>query len=410
VRLSAISVPARERRLAVEVLLAASIVMALLARMRGFEGLGLAGLALLVAAGLLLTVRAPIGTVPLGYAVVIALAGLLAPELFYPVAALGVLGTVPVLLARYDRRDTGRRVFHWATASFVAGGAAALVRLAVDGTSPMRTLVQVGVAGVAFLGTDLLLRNWRAHGAETIRLRLAAPVYLSLLCAAGLIAVAYRRDGVLTALVAVLPLVLTRFAFERYAAAQVAYQQTIKALSIVPEVAGVTPLGHGERSAVYAVAICRQLGLPEECVERAATAARLHHIGYVTVDDPQDATHSGDRRMLAGLGADILRQTRFLADVGDLVEGIHSEEPRFRTREAATVRVATTFDHLVLDMPSRVDGALALLAASQADAYGAAAALALRLVLEEDATLVDRAVASAAPLAEAADPSVAAHG
>src|SRR5205807_8744158 len=138
----------------------------------------------------------------------------------------------------------------------------------------------------------------RSPHRERVRLRLAAPVYLSLLCAAALLAVAYRRDGVWMALVAVIPLVLTRFAFERYAAAQAAYQQTIKALSIVPEVAGVTPLGHGERSAVYAVALARQLGLNNEAVERVATAARLHHIGYVTLDDPQEAAQHANRVLL----------------------------------------------------------------------------------------------------------------
>jgi hypothetical protein len=402
--------PARERRLAVEVLVAASAVLALIAWVRGLEGLALCGLALLTAAGFLLTARTPIGTVPLGYALVIALACLMPSELFYPVVSLGVLATVPVLFFRYDAVDTGKRLLHWAVASFAAGGAGALMRQAAAGSSPMWTLLEVGVVGCVFLGTDLVLRNWRAPSAERIRLRLAAPVYLSLLCAAGLIAVAYERDGVGTALVAVIPLVLTRFAFERYAAAQAAYQQTIKALSIVPEVAGVTPFGHGERSALYTVAICRRFGLSDESVDRAATAARLHHIGYVTVDDPQEATHRGDRRMLAGLGADILRQTRFLADVGDLVEGIHSTHPRFHTREAAAVRVATTFDHLLEGDASRVEGALVLVAAGQKDAYGSAAALALRLAIEEDPDLVGRAAASAAPVAEAADATAVGHG
>src|SRR3954447_2521440 len=144
------------------------------------------------------------------------------------------------------------------------------------------------------------------------------------------------------ALVALVPLVLTRFAFDRYAAAQEAYRQTIKALSIVPEVAGVTPLGHGERSAVYAVALARQLGLSSDALDRVATAARLHHIGYVTLDDPSDAAHHQNRVLLAKLGGDILRETEFLADVGDLVESIHAEE--VTSREAAVLRIATGFD------------------------------------------------------------------
>jgi hypothetical protein len=236
------------------------------------------------------------------------------------------------------------------------------------------------------------------------------PVHLSLLCAAGLIAVGYQQDGVWMAMVALLPLLLTRFAFDRYAAAQQAYRQTIKALSIVPEVAGVTPLGHGERSAVYAVALARRLGLTTEAVDRIATAARLHHIGYVTLDDPQQATHSSDRHLLSRLGGDILRETQFLADVGDLVESVHSADPRFRSREAAVLRVAASFDHLVGEDPGRARGAVEVVAAREVDAYDAAAVLALRWVLKEDPDVVQRAIASGAPLTEAAASSKAAHG
>src|SRR5207302_6347821 len=133
---------------------------------------------------------------------------------------------------------------------------------------------------------------------------------ISLLCAAGLLTAAYQKDHWM-ALVALVPLVMTRFAFDRYAAAREAYRQTIKALSIVPEVAGVTPMGHGERSAVYAVALARQLGLSNDAIERVATAARLHHIGYVTLDDPNDARLLANRQLLARLRRDILREPAF---------------------------------------------------------------------------------------------------
>ena len=99
-KVPALPFPARERRVAVEVLVAASAVMAVIARVRGLEGVALAGVALLVGAGFLLTARTPIGTVPLGYALVIALACLMPPELFYPVVSLGVLAAVPVLFFR----------------------------------------------------------------------------------------------------------------------------------------------------------------------------------------------------------------------------------------------------------------------------------------------------------------------
>ena len=57
-----------QRRVAAEVLIGAGAALAALARIRGLAGLELAGLAFLVAASLLLVIQAPIGSVPIGYA------------------------------------------------------------------------------------------------------------------------------------------------------------------------------------------------------------------------------------------------------------------------------------------------------------------------------------------------------
>src|SRR5205085_1306239 len=139
-------------------------------------------------------------------------------------------------------------------------------------TSGGVALLHLGIAGFVFLTIDLGLRRLvPIGGAPPVTLSAAWPVQLSLLCAAGLFVVAYREGGPWMAAVALLPLILTRFAFDRYAAAEEAYRQTIKALSIVPEVAGVTPLGHGERSAVYAVALAWRLGLTRDKADRVET-------------------------------------------------------------------------------------------------------------------------------------------
>jgi hypothetical protein len=407
-RLALRDLPQGERRVAAEVFLAIALALLLLGRIEGVAGLVTAAVGMLLAASLLVVVQAPIGSVPLGYALVIALAELADSSTYAAAVGLALLVTVPVLAVRYGQEDTVRRVARWLLASAACGGAAVGMRTLVPASSPDIALLHVTVAGAVFLGVDLVGRKvFPIPTAPPMRFREAWPVHLSLLCAAGLLAVAWQKDHWM-ALVALVPLVLTRFAFARYAAAQEAYRQTIKALSIVPEVAGVTPLGHGERSAVYAVALARQLGLSNEAVERVATAARLHHIGYVTLDDPQEAAHHDNRVLLAQLGGDILRQTEFLADVGDLVESVHSAE--IVSREAAVVRIATAFDHLVLEDPARALGALQLVNFQQRDPYGAAAALVLQQVLEEDPSVVERAIASGAPLTEAAAASGASHG
>jgi len=402
--------PRGDRRIAAEVLLALAGSFLLLGQTQGVDGLVVVAVGMLLAASLLVVVQAPIGSVPLGYALVIALAVLKDASTYFAAVGLALLVTVPVLAARYGHDDTVRRVVRWALASTACGGAAVGMRwlIPLSAKHPDIALLHVIVAGTVFLSLDLVARRFLpTPTAPPMRLTEAWPVHISLLCAAGLLTLAYQKDHWM-ALVALVPLVLVRFAFDRYAAARDAYQQTIKALSIVPEVAGVTPLGHGERSAVYAVALASQFGLNSEATERVATAARLHHIGYVTLDDPSDAAVHENRILLAKLGGDILRETEFLADVGDLVESVHGGE--IVSREAAVVRIATGFDHLVLDDPARAFGALQLVNFHQKDTYGAAAALVLRQILEEDPSVVDRAIASGAPLTEAAAASEASHG
>src|SRR5437870_13809140 len=89
--------PRGERRIAAEALVGSAAVLALLARVHGMAGLSLAGLSLVLAASLLLGVQAPRGSVPLGYALIIALSELRGIGTFFPVLALGLLATIPVL-------------------------------------------------------------------------------------------------------------------------------------------------------------------------------------------------------------------------------------------------------------------------------------------------------------------------
>ena len=228
----------------------------------------------------------------------------------------------------------------------------------------------------------------------------AWPVYASVLCAADLLAAAYKQGGAWMAGIALVPLLLTRFAFERYAAAEQTYEQTIRALSIVPEVAGMTPFGHGERSAAYAAALARKLGLTDEAVDRVVTAARLHHIGYVALDVDEQSLQSPE--LMARLGGDILRETGFLREVGDLVEAVQAPVLHEGQLEAAVVRVASGYDHLVRDDPLRARGALEIATFRQVDEAERDVVAALRELVTTDPGFIIEAIACGAPLTEAA--------
>ena len=70
-----------------------------------------------------------------------------------------------------------------------------------------------------------------------------------------------------------IPILVARFSFARYFRVVRNYRETIRALSIAPELGGIVPVGHASRVAHIAVAIARSLKLDEREVEALETAA-----------------------------------------------------------------------------------------------------------------------------------------
>lgn len=372
----------------------------------GISGVGLVVVGGVVAVSLLLEVRLPWGgSVPLGNAVVIALAVILPPVDLTVVMALGLLLT----WLGQQRRLGGPRASAfvvWVAAS----AAAAAVMTALSGrlvdhigvltnASQARVvLVAVILAGAAYLAVDLVGRGGVLAGrTDRLRAREALPVYVALVCAAALLAIAYRQRGWPTALVAAVPLLITRFSFERYSSARQTLSQTIKALSMVPEVAGLTPLGHGERTAVYAGAMAESLGLEPEVVDRVVTAARLHHIGHISLHEPSERPAPPDPVELGRVGGEILRETGFLSDVAEMVEAVHGGAGS-SSLPAAIVRVASTFDDLVGDDTAASGDALVEVLATHSDGLERSVAIVLIQLCDGRPDLVHEARSSGAPM------------
>jgi hypothetical protein len=114
------------------------------------------------------------------------------------------------------------------------------------------------------------------------------------------------------------PLMAACFAFERVAAIRSVYDQTIRALSAVPEMAGYVRPGHAERVADLAVAIGEELDFGRTELEQLRTAALLHHLGQVCLDEPV-GDDGPDIGRIANAGASILRATGSLAPAGHLL-------------------------------------------------------------------------------------------
>jgi hypothetical protein len=220
------------------------------------------------------------------------------------------------------------------------------------------------------------------------------------------VAVATAGFGVVMALVAAFPVLITRFSFQRYAAARDTLDQTVQALGLVPEMAGLIAIGHSERAAVYAAAVADTLGLGRGSGQRVVTATRLHHLGGVPYDpgDPDEPAQPPEPLEVAAGGARILREAGFPEDVADLVQqaaggGLDGEAPSL---EAAVVRVAGSFDDVVGDDGEATSRGLAAVSAAAAGTYDRRAVAALLQATAARPDLVRTAVASGARFAEAA--------
>lgn len=343
----------------------------------------LAGAAVVLAGTLRLTIPVPWGgQIPMGLTLVMALGALLPPGRLAAVGAGGIVLGLGFDRAGYER--AGR----WTLALLLAGAASAAVDGAVAGehlltaATAAATAVVVGEAAWALL---------RLPGAPT-RLWSAVPVLLTLACAAVLLAVAVEEVGVAMAAVAALPLVVTRFAFRRYAEATETLEQTVQALGLVPELAGLAPLGHSERATVYAAAIAGQLGFNRPAVARIVTATRLHHLGAVRHDDTDAPTSPIE---VAASGARILRESGFPGGVADLLASARADGyGTSPTLEAAVIRVATSFDHTVGIDAGATDRGLAVLSSVSLDRHGRQAAGALLTLVATRPSLVDDAIAA----------------
>ena len=79
---------------------------------------------------------------------------------------------------------------------------------------------------------------------------------------------------------------MTQIAFRRYAGIRATYLQTVRSLARVTEVGGYVESGHSRRVARLAVAVGRELGMPEPDLLDLEYAALMHDIGQLSLRDP----------------------------------------------------------------------------------------------------------------------------
>jgi hypothetical protein len=345
------------------------------------------------------------GSVPVGHAGLIALAALGTDEVRAISGGVALLVALPVLASRRGLVQAAVRLIAHAVSYGLACVAAAGVASALDGREPLsdqHVLIVTLAAGVAYLAADVASA---LTGSQRTPLRARWGVDVSLLCASALLSLAAGHGGIALVALATGPLLVTRYSFGRYVESRETHAQVIEALSILPEVAALAPIGHAERTAAYAWLIAQELGLNQLQSEAIVVAAKLHHLGTIGVPgaDAEEFAFALTRDAMAR-GAALLRATGGLAHASEVLSAMESEDGHrpAAALSAAIVRAASDFDDLVEEEPQRVRFALALLAgrgrtAITRRAYAGLIQTALPEVVETViATARDRRMSSAA--------------
>ena len=151
------------------------------------------------------------------------------------------------------------------------------------------------------------------------------------------------------------PLLIIQLAFRRYAGIRATHLQTVRALAQVTEVGGYVESGHSLRVSKLALAVGRELGMPEPDLLNLEYAALMHDIGQLSLADPIPGgatvlVSASDQQRIAEYGAEVVRHTGVLRVVADLVrcqsmpaQGGSSRPPL----GSRIIRAANAFDDLV---------------------------------------------------------------
>jgi hypothetical protein len=318
---------------------------------------GTAGALIFLATGLvlgeLLVLRLENGTgIPLSYAVLLVIASSF-PASRYAAAVAGA-ELISALLRIADDSDEGAGWRLQVMFERLAVAAATLVvydaarTVANDRETVAAVLLALGAAALSQIPVDLAAR-WalRLQPSFSPRARLA---WLAIASSGMLMAIGYRgvdgrgMVGIWGPLLFSTPLLAAWYAFERLDSATLAYRQTIEALAMAPEFGGIVPPGHSQRVATLSSSMAMLLGVSTHDTEDLEMAALLHHLGQVTIDEPEDVVRGINPAEVAAVTSTMLREIKPLAGAGDIVAG-DASDPRRRVA-VQVLRVASDYDDL----------------------------------------------------------------
>jgi putative nucleotidyltransferase with HDIG domain len=185
-----------------------------------------------------------------------------------------------------------------------------------------------------------------------------------------LMAIAYTNYGWFAVLLFFGPLLLARYSFKLYLDMRNIYFETIKALSNAIDAKDHYTNGHSHRVAHYSEVIARKMGLTGKSIDIIKTAAILHDIGKIGIEDHilNKPSHLTDNEFYLikqhpSIGAKILEDVDFLGEVSRIIKSHHE---RYDGKgypnglkegeipiEASILAVADAFDAMTSNRPYR---------------------------------------------------------
>lgn len=293
---------------------------------------------------------------PLGFAVVLVLLRAATTTEFVVIVTAGSAAAVAL---RTDLQGLATRLLVFAEFLAAGLGAGAVYRVVVDaaGGASGRAAVLGALAGAALaeIAVADLVSLAREHRLAPIKTRGAD---LALVSSGMLMAVGYGgigghgRLGLWGPVLFSIPLIAAWYSFELLGKTRRTFRQTVRALGLAPELGGLVREGHVGRVADLAVALGRELAISETELDDLETAAWLHHLGAVSLDETAGG-HQPDAIEVARASAEMLRSSHALASAGDVVAAepnLH-RPPGEDTGKPATLmgqilKVASAYDEL----------------------------------------------------------------
>lgn len=317
--------------------------------------------------------RAPIATsAALGYAMLRGPALDVPPEVAQIVAVTG-LATVAGLFPRaiaglpWDPVISSRRVLSVACAAItfalIAPGDFAwngswTHAMALTGAMLLGVLSAGVIDALVGAGQDTEKFNRPFPAALRDELSVMTRIGLAMGISGMLLAAGTSLIGLWAVPLVVVPLLLTQFAFRRFASAQRTYRTTVRSMARSTEIAGFSSPGQNSRTAALAVAIGNDLGLTPARMEALEYAALLSGVGQLALADPSPGGASllrtrEERQRAAEIGASVIERSGVLDHVAEIVR--HSNDPYRQGRannadipvESGIVNVALAYEQLV---------------------------------------------------------------